>query len=39
VGSIGTFTQIGQVNGNGTLTFLDATAGTGNWQYEVTSVW
>jgi hypothetical protein len=36
-GSTGVFTQIGIVNPNQTLTYLDTTAGTGSWTYEVTS--
>jgi uncharacterized repeat protein (TIGR01451 family) len=36
-GSTGVFTQIGIVNPNQALTYLDTTAGSGSWTYEVTS--
>ena len=36
-GTTGVFTQIGTVNPNQALTYLDTTAGTGSWTYEVTS--
>ena len=36
-GSTGVFTQIGIVNPNQALTFLDTNAATGSWTYEVTS--
>lgn len=36
-GSTGVFTQIGTVNPTQALTYLDTTAGSGSWTYEVTS--